>query len=136
MEFRMGGGEGPNIDDSGEVGAHSGSFDAPNEAPIDWSHPDAVLLGGGLHLEGLFDLDRWSELVTGWTEHGRERATGREGHGVNEAAMRDALNHPVRAYSDVERRTTRYVGRDASVVLNENGEVVTVWPRGKRGWRT
>ena len=29
----------------------------------------------------------------------------------------------------------KYVGKDATVILNVEGKVITLWPRSKAGWR-
>lgn len=79
--------------------------------------------------------DRWSELVTGWTRHGTEQAMARDGHGVSDQAMQDALDNPELVFTDMKRRTTQWWGRNAIVVLNETGGIVTTWARNQRGWR-
>ena len=75
--------------------------------------------------------------ITGMTKHGEEQAETRNGgHGVNDEAMRDAVQNPVEEpWYDVARRTYTYNGRDAVVALNEEGEVVTTWPRNSQAHR-
>ena len=76
------------------------------------------------------------EEITGRTQHGEEQAQTRDGHGVSDAAMEDAVERPVAEPEyDVDRDTYLYLGKDASVVLNEQGEVVTTWPRNSLGYR-
>jgi RHS repeat-associated protein len=72
--------------------------------------------------------------ITGFTRHGLAQAISREGVGVNEQAMLDAVNAPV----SVETRangTTRFVGKDATVVLNGEGRVVSTWANSGAGRR-
>jgi hypothetical protein len=74
--------------------------------------------------------------ITGLTRHAEERAAAREGTGVSDEAMADAVANPTTAPEyDAERRTYRYKGVDATVVLNEQGRVVTTWAESSRGWR-
>jgi hypothetical protein len=59
------------------------------------------------------------------TKHGIDQLIYR---GVSPSAVLDALKNPTRT----RRRpnmTTQYVGNDATVVLNDYGGLVTVWPR-------
>jgi hypothetical protein len=37
--------------------------------------------------------------INGYTDHGRERIEGRDGHGVNDSALRDAVEHPIGPHS-------------------------------------
>jgi hypothetical protein len=73
--------------------------------------------------------------ISGMTEHGRERAEGRDGVGVSDEAMADAVAHPTVPPAPQANGTFRYEGRDAVVSLNERGEVVTTWARTSNGWR-
>jgi len=71
--------------------------------------------------------------ITGWTTHGRDQALGRDGGvRVSNNAMVDAVNNPVKVINQSGGRT-RFEGNNAVVVLNQRGEVVTVWPRGRAG---
>ena len=72
--------------------------------------------------------------ITGFTRHGLEQALGREGVGVNEGAMLDAVNAPERVIREANG-TTRFVGKDATVVLNHEGGVVTTWANNSAGTR-
>jgi RHS repeat-associated protein len=72
--------------------------------------------------------------ITGFTRHGLEQALGREGVGVNEQAMLDAVNAPERVVQEANG-TTRFIGKDATVVLSSEGSVVTTWANGSTGTR-
>jgi dihydroorotate dehydrogenase len=75
--------------------------------------------------------------ITGYTDHGQQNRLNRNGHGVNDAALRDAVHHPTRVVRQTGQygTTFRYEGRNATVVLNSQGKVVTCWPRNRAGWR-
>jgi hypothetical protein len=76
--------------------------------------------------------------INGFTDHGRERIEGRDGHGVNDNAMQDAVSNPTEPpqfVPDQHGGTWRYDGKDATVCLNENGQVTTAWASNSNGWR-
>jgi RHS repeat-associated protein len=73
--------------------------------------------------------------ITGYTRHGLQRVIGRDGHGVHPRAIIDAVRNPLKAVTDVASRKSVYRGRDATVVLNEHGKVITAYAKGRRGWR-
>jgi RHS repeat-associated protein len=75
-------------------------------------------------------------VITGYTKHARNRAIGSRGDGgVHPRAIVDAVRNPKRAYTDLKRQTTRYDGRHATVVVNRQGKIVTLWPKGRAGRR-
>jgi hypothetical protein len=63
--------------------------------------------------------------VTGFTKHGINRVIDRK---IPPVAILDALNNPLRIVPQANG-TTQYIGRDATVVLNPFGRVVTIWPQ-------
>jgi hypothetical protein len=76
--------------------------------------------------------------INGLTEHGAQRVDGRDGHGVNDSALRDAVEHPIgppEYASDQYGGNYTYVGRDATVILNKDGKVITAWANNQDGWR-
>ena len=79
------------------------------------------------------------QQINGYTRHGEEQIENRDGHGVSDAALQDAISHPTSppSYQINEQGIGSYLyqGKDAAVVLNENGQVVTAWARGRQGWR-
>lgn len=78
------------------------------------------------------------EEITGRTEHGEQQIQTRDGHGVNDDAVNDAVQNPTkppRYIPDKYGGTYRYVGKDATVNLNQDGQVVTAWARNSSGWR-
>ncbi|NVN50315.1 hypothetical protein [Mycobacterium sp. DL] len=76
--------------------------------------------------------------MTGYTKHAEDQISGRDGGiGVRREALEDAFTEPVR---DVERLVDgqgrvsyRYTGEDATVVVNEQGKVVTGWANNSTG---
>jgi hypothetical protein len=79
------------------------------------------------------------EQINGYTGHGRQSVDDHDGHGVNDEALQDAVQHPLSppSYQINEQGKGAYLyqGKDASVVLNKDGQVVTAWPRSRQGWR-
>ncbi|WP_082951413.1 PPE domain-containing protein [Mycobacterium sp. 852002-51057_SCH5723018] len=77
--------------------------------------------------------------INGFTDHGREQINNRDGHGVNDRALQDAVDHPTMAplyeTDEAGRGAWLYYGKDATVILNKDGQVVTAWARGRDGWR-
>lgn len=63
--------------------------------------------------------------ITGFTKHGINRAISR---GISPASLHDAVVNPLQILPQANG-TTQYVGRDAVVVLNPLGRVVTTWPQ-------
>ncbi len=58
----------------------------------------------------------------------------REGVGVSDAAMADAVANPLDVVAQSGGRYM-FVGQNAVVVLNSNGEVITTWATNSAGWR-
>jgi hypothetical protein len=76
--------------------------------------------------------------ITGRTEHGEQQIQTRDGHGVNDDAVNDAVANPTktpRYIPDKYGGTYRYTGQNATVNLNKDGQVVTAWARNSSGWR-
>lgn len=77
--------------------------------------------------------------INGFTGHGQERIQDRDGHGVNDGALNEAVEHPLNAprfkLDDQGRGSYAYEGPDAVVVLNQDGQVVTAWAKNQNGWR-
>jgi hypothetical protein len=74
--------------------------------------------------------------ITGYTRHGTEQALGRDGGiGVSNKAITNAVNNPVKPPIPQSGGTTKYIGKDATVVLNQDGKVVTTWANSSAGTR-
>ena len=72
-------------------------------------------------------------LLQGFTRHGLNQAISREGVGVSPQAILDALRNPITV--EVGSGTKTLVGRDAIVVMNQAGQVITTWARNSNGIR-
>ena len=73
--------------------------------------------------------------VTGYTQHGLQQALGRDGGaGVSESAINDAVQNPIQVGKQ-PNGTYRFVGENATVVLNPEGKVVTAWANNSSGRR-
>ena len=67
--------------------------------------------------------------LTGFTRHGINQVISRGGVGVSNQAILSTLRNPTTAYSNIANQTTRYVGPNSTVVLNQSGRLVTAWGR-------
>jgi len=109
IEFGVGAGEGT---EPGPVGVANAGESVAGEASEDDGAPDRI---------------------TGYTTHGLNQIEERDsGIGVSKVAVEEAVKDPIR----VEKQpggTYRFVGKDAVVVLNSEGEVVTAWARNSQG---
>ena len=80
----------------------------------------------------------WTYSPDMGTDHGNESIEGHNGHGVNDGALNDAVQNPETVVDNVDnfgRHATIFNGRDATVVLNDNGQIVTAWPTNRNGYR-
>jgi hypothetical protein len=69
---------------------------------------------------------RLPQAITGYTRHGLNQAISRDGVGVSTRAIMDAFKNPA---SIAGQSGGRFVltGRDAVVVVNAEGKVITTW---------
>lgn len=82
--------------------------------------------------------DTAPKSISGYTKHAEEQIAGRDGGvGVRREVLEDAFNRPVR---DVERLVDgqgrvsyRYTGENGTVVVNEQGKVITGWANNSSG---
>jgi hypothetical protein len=72
--------------------------------------------------------------ITGYTRHGLNQAISRDGVGVSTRAIMDALKNPT---SIAGQSGGRFVltGKEAVVVINAEGRVVTTWATNSAGVR-
>ena len=87
---------------------------------------------GGIAKVGITGLKKIS--ITGYTRHGLNQAISREGVGVAPKAILDAVRNPIRTVQQTGGRI-KYIGKDAVVILNEKGRVITTWARNRLGFR-
>lgn len=72
--------------------------------------------------------------ITGYTRHGINQAISRNGVGVSNSAIIDAVKNPVKITGQSGGRFA-YEGNDAVVVLNKYGKVITTWAKNSNGTR-
>jgi filamentous hemagglutinin len=72
--------------------------------------------------------------ISGYTIHGLDQAISRDGAGVAVRAIGDAVSNPLSVFGR-PNGTFGFVGQNATVILNANGEVVTTWANGAAGLR-
>jgi hypothetical protein len=76
------------------------------------------------------------DRITGRTLHGDQQALTRDGgHGVSDEAMDDAVQNPTKPPEPQPGGRYKYIGKNATVILNSAGKVVTTWARNSGGWR-
>ena len=73
--------------------------------------------------------------ITGFTKHGINSVISKNGHGVNETALLDAIKNPNEIIAQAHRTKFKFIGKNATVILNKTGKVVTAWARHSVGWR-
>lgn len=75
-------------------------------------------------------------VINGYTKHGINSAINHNGVGVKPYAILDAVRNPIKPviFDDV-RKTFRYVGKGAVVILNQQRQIVTTWARSSLFWR-
>lgn len=74
------------------------------------------------------------EIITGYTRHGINRAISKNEVGVKASAILDALRNPVRTIQQTGNRVVK-IGKDAVVVLNKAGKVITTRATNRNGQR-
>lgn len=72
--------------------------------------------------------------ISGFTKHGLNQAISRDGVGVANTAILDAVKNPVKTVMQAEGKV-KYVGKDATVVLNKDGKVISTWATSGNGVR-
>jgi len=82
--------------------------------------------------------DTAPKSINGYTRHAEEQIAERDGGiGVRRDALEDAFNNPVRdvecVVDDHGRVSYRYTGENATVVVNERGDVITGWATNSTG---
>lgn len=65
--------------------------------------------------------------LTGFTRHGLNQAISRGGVGVSNKAILNTMRNPTKIVENTANNTTKVIGKDATVVLNQQGKVVTTW---------
>jgi hypothetical protein len=66
-----------------------------------------------------------SLVVTGYTKHGINQAISRDGVGTSASAVNNAIRHPLSITKDAARNSVKIKGKDATVIINNKGKVIT-----------
>lgn len=119
-------GAGGLIDLTGEANAARGMTGAASAA-------QGTLLRAQLAAEQ-FAGARFPEAITGYTRHGINQAISRDGVGVSTRAILDTFKNPLNITGQSGGRFM-ITGRDAVVILNAQGRVVTTWGTSAAGVR-
>ena len=70
-----------------------------------------------------------------FTKHGLAQVLGRDGgRGVSNAALLDAVKNPSKVIQQAGGKV-KYVGKNATVILNELKKVITAWATNSNGVR-
>jgi len=72
--------------------------------------------------------------VPGFTRHRLNQTISRDGVGVSNRALMDAVKNPTKVIEQSGGRTM-YVGKDATVIMNSRGQVITTWANTSSGQR-
>lgn len=73
-----------------------------------------------------------SGKITGYTKHGLNQAIGRDGGiGVKGSAILDAVRNPLKTVFQDEGKV-KYVGKQAVVVLNKFGKIITTFAKSSK----
>jgi hypothetical protein len=90
----------------------------------------------GVAIVGSMACSIWqiASPIKGFTKHGFESAMQHNGHGVSGSAIRDAVRNPLKVILQPDF-ALKYYGKNAVVVLNELGYVVTTYATNHLGWR-
>jgi hypothetical protein len=82
-----------------------------------------------------FAAKQAENVIKGFTKHGINQAISRDGVGVSSKAILDAVKNPMKVVNQADG-AVKYVGKNATVILNKAGEVITTWARNSAGRRT
>jgi len=72
--------------------------------------------------------------IAGYTKHGINMAINKNGVGVAPKAILDAVKNPLKVIKQSDG-TTKFIGKNATVVLNQAWKVVSTWARNSSAWR-
>jgi hypothetical protein len=77
------------------------------------------------------------ENLVGYTRHGVDRALFRDNVGVSPQSILDTWNNPIKVKFKVDNsgKSFKIYGKDSTIVVNPQGEVVSCWAKGKEGHR-
>ena len=90
----------------------------------------------GITVVGTITCGFWRAFnpIKGFTNHGLQSALSHDRHGVNASAMQNAVRNPLRIVSQ-KNGANKFIGKNAVVVLNKFGKVITTYATNHFGWR-
>jgi hypothetical protein len=76
-------------------------------------------------------------VISSYSDHAMSRMATRDGVGVSQTAVADAFKNPIKIeYHPTQYGPTfRYIGKDATVNVNPQGNVTTLWARNSGGYK-
>lgn len=121
------------------AGAPTGSIAAATTAEAAQAGSEAASAAQGALLRARLAAEeaagaRLPDAITGYTRHGLNQAISRDGVGVSVRAILDAFRSPLSIAGQSGGRFMM-IGRDAVVVINADGQIVTTWATSSAGIR-
>ncbi len=81
------------------------------------------------------DVSGAPKEISGYSNHGFDQVMGRDGGlGVSDSAMEGAIESPIKVVQQ-SNNTFKFIGKNATVVLNRSGKLVTAWANNTSGLR-
>jgi RHS repeat-associated protein len=77
---------------------------------------------------------RMPNAITGYSRHALNQAISRDGAGVSTRAIRDAFRNPLQIVGE-QGGKFHFVGQNATIIVNAEGKIVTLWAESSAGWR-
>ena len=77
---------------------------------------------------------RMPSEIAGYSRHALNRAISRDRVGVSTGAIRDAFQNSLQIVGEAGSRF-HFVGQNATLVINSQGNIVTLWAERSAGWR-
>ena len=95
-----------------------------------------VGITSGIAIAGTTVCSIWNitNPIKGFTKHGKQSALNHDRHGVNAKSMQNAVRKPLKIENQ-PNGTIKHIGKNAVVVLNKAGKVVTTYAKNHFGWR-
>ena len=79
-------------------------------------------------------VEKANGKIRGFTLHGLDQALTRDAVGVSNEAMVQTVNKPLNVQLQ-DNGVIKYIGKDATVIVNSDGLVITTWANNSAGYR-
>jgi len=93
-----------------------------------------ILVGMEIKTPGITGILNNTSKIKSFTYHSLDQICLRDGHGVSNTAIIDAVENPLRVALQ-PGETMLYEGKNATVVINRGRSLVTAWANNSKGWR-